>query len=328
MPTLAVSKTGFYPGFLPSRSKCTCHHIHLGNHLNPHSVRAMHPLFEELLANARLTRIAGLLCEWALPAVGMSLQPASVAQPLGASKLGGRPDLPRNFVWPTNKGRPLDFLLQINLAEAQQHDSQGILPASGLLTFLYDLDDQPWGYDPADLDGFRVIHTPDPSALQSHDVPHNEFVLAEYSIHFHSMQTLPHFGSRAADSLEAATQLTDEETDSYFELPSQFEGCYSPPGDAGNHHLLGHSANVQGDMQLEAQLVTNGLYCGDPSGYEDPRRKTLESGADDWVLLLQLDTDENANVMWGDCGMLYYWIRKDDLANRRFDNVWMTLQCY
>jgi hypothetical protein len=33
------------------------------------------------------------------------------------------------------------------------------------------------------------------------------------------------------------------------------------------HRILGHSTNIQGDMQLEAQLVTNGLYCGDPSGY-------------------------------------------------------------
>ena len=80
-------------------------------------------------------------------------------------------------------------------------------------------------------------------------------------------------------------------------------------------------------MQLEAQLVTNGLYCGSPTGREDPRRKTLEPGADDWVLLLQFDSEDTIDVMWGDCGMLYYWIRNDDLANGRFDNVWMTLQC-
>lgn len=32
--------------------------------------------------------------------------------------------------------------------------------------------------------------------------------------------------------------------------------------------------------------------------------------------------------MWGDAGMLYYWIRRQDLAQGNFDNVWMTMQCY
>jgi uncharacterized protein YwqG len=52
------------------------------------------------------------------------------------------------------------------------------------------------------------------------------------------------------------------------------------------------------------------------------------SGVDQWLLLLQLDSDDPIDVMWGDGGMLYFWIRRDDLANRRFDKTWMTLQCY
>ena len=42
------------------------------------------------------------------------------------------------------------------------------------------------------------------------------------------------------------------------------------------------TANVQGDMQLEAQLVMNGLYCGDPSGYHDPRAAKLEKTCEEW----------------------------------------------
>jgi uncharacterized protein YwqG len=33
-------------------------------------------------------------------------------------------------------------------------------------------------------------------------------------------------------------------------------------------------------------------------------------------------------MMWGDLGMLYYWIREEDLAARRFDRVWGISQCY
>jgi len=287
----------------------------------------MHPRFEQIVADAGLTRIASDLSDAALPAVGFSLEPKSTDL-MRSSKLGGRPDLPPDLTWPTNEGRPLDFLLQINLGELQEHDSRHLLPASGLLTFLYDLDDQPWCYDPKDLDGFRVIYTPDLAGLVSRDIPDHEFALPECAVRFHSLLTLPHFGSRAAEALIESAQLTEKETDSYFELPSQIENLYSPSEQAGNHHLLGHSSNVQGDMQLEAQLVTNGLYCGDATGYQDPRSQVLESGADYWMLLLQLDSDDAADIMWGDCGMLYYWIRKDDLAHQRFDGVWMTLQCY
>jgi len=38
-------------------------------------------------------------------------------------------------------------------------------------------------------------------------------------------------------------------------------------------------------------------------------------------LLLQLPSDDDANMMWGDNGNYYYMIRKQDLAAARFDNV-------
>src|SRR5205814_3675825 len=59
--------------------------------------------------------------------------------------------------------------------------------------------------------------------------------------------------------------------------------------DAGPiHRLLGHPEPVQGDMQLECQLVSHGLYCGDASGYRDTRATALRPGAADWRLLLQI----------------------------------------
>ena len=48
--------------------------------------------------------------------------------------------------------------------------------------------------------------------------------------------------------------------------------------DATIHRLLGHPDPVQGDMQVECQLVTNGLHCGDSTGYQDPRAKELRAG--------------------------------------------------
>lgn len=94
-----------------------------------------------------------------------------------------------------------------------------------------------------------------------------------------------------------------------------------------HHRLLGHPQVVQNPMELECQLVTNGIYCGSSEGYEGDERKSLESGAADWRLLLQIDSDDAPGWMWGDVGRIYFWIKQQDLALRRFDDVWLIFQC-
>ena len=48
----------------------------------------------------------------------------------------------------------------------------------------------------------------------------------------------------------------------------------------------------------------------------------------DWCLLLQLDSDGDINTMWGDAGMLYFCLRKLDLAAKKFENACVVFQCH
>ena len=84
---------------------------------------------------------------------------------LGATRFGGQPDVPPDFVWPTYEGesydhvvkdRPLTFLAQFNCAELAQFDKEHLLPDHGLLSFFYETDTQCWGYDPKDQGCARV----------------------------------------------------------------------------------------------------------------------------------------------------------------------------
>lgn len=279
--------------------------------------------FDELIVEAGLSRIAPVLAKFTLPAIGFALTESRC--PGGSSKLGGNPSLRADFDWPVDKDRPLDFLAQINLEQVKRFDTQGLLPETGLLSFFYDIENQPKGCDPNNLGGFRIIYTPNVSKLSEAKSPNTEFVLPECRIDFYEMKTVPHVGSRALKDFVIASEMTEKEAASYNDLSFEIELFYS--SDLNNHHLLGHATNVQGDMQLEAQLVSGGLNCGGSSGFEDPRCAELESDADEWILLLQLDSDETRRMQWGNCGILYFWIRKEDLANRRFDKAWMTLQC-
>jgi uncharacterized protein YwqG len=221
--------------------------------------------------------------------------------------------------------RDLDFLLQVDLAEIAELDSINVLPKSGILTFFYDLENQPWGYDPDHLDGFRVEYFPE-QPYHISDSPHKMIKIPERVIIFNRILTLPSPWSRPFDRLQQECQWTKAEVRQYLDFLTAYDGQFYPENHP-SHRLFGYSENIQGDMQFEAQLVSNGLYCGNSSGYKDPRAKLLESGADDWLLLLQLDSDDSAELMWGDVGMLYYWIRVDDIANRRFSRSWMTLEC-
>ncbi|GLC87110.1 YwqG family protein [Lysinibacillus piscis] len=242
---------------------------------------------------------------------------------IGHSKIGGAPDVPTDFSWPqTKNGQPLYFLCQLNLAEVKLYDATDLLPADGLLSFFYDAMEQPWGYDPNDGDGFHVYHftqhqlqrTEQPKILKEH--------IASATLHFKNDWTLPAWES--PDGQKLANLLTEEQRDAY----DDFLWREREEVEHTTHRIGGHPDTIQGDMYLQCQLVTNGLYCGDSTGYEHPLRKELEPHAKDWQLLLQLDSEDDLGYMWGDSGKLYFWIREQDCRSKVFDKVWAILQCY
>ena len=126
--------------------------------------------------------------------------------------------------------------------------------------------------------------------------------------------------------LLAQAEMTEEEEDRYADLLDDLlENGDDPPC----HQLLGYPSEIQAAMELECQLASNGLDCGDESGYQDPRRDVLEAGAKDWRLLLQIDTDEEGpGWMWGDLGRLYFFGRREELERGDFEPAWLVLQCY
>ena len=279
-----------------------------------------------IAAETGLERVYPILKEFLEPALAFNLMKFEPGQALiGRSHQGGMPDLPVGFQWPEHNGRPLDFLLQVNCAEVAEFDLENALPKAGLLSFFYDLEEQPWGYDPEDLDGFKVIYSENSSENHCHAIPAQSRPLPTCVLQFSACLTAPSPWSRVYENLQSKIAFTADEEDNYFEFIDKLDEMAYPKG--GQHRLLGHPANIQGDMQLEAQLVTHGINCGGPEGYRSAQAKEFEAGAGDWRLLLQLDSDGKANLTWGDAGMLYFWMREEDLRAQAFERVWMELQC-
>jgi uncharacterized protein YwqG len=277
---------------------------------------------------------ADALARLAEPSIRITARKAQAELPLGASRFGGAPDVPARFDWPTRRHgplgvlrRPLTFLAQLDLGAIRAPG----LPASGWLLFFYDAVEQPWGFDPKDAGGARVIHVDVPRdrlARRAHPaVKETGGPFEACALSFAPALDLPSLGDHVAMA-DAGVELTDAQWDAYDQVAAALSGVEKDAG--AYHHLLGNPQTIQGDMRAECQLVTSGIYTGDPSGYEGERAKALlRTASAEWRLLLQLDTDEEGpGWMWGDAGRLYFWIRRSDLAARAFEKAWVVLQCY
>ncbi len=94
--------------------------------------------------------------------------------------------------------------------------------------------------------------------------------------------------------------------------------------------LLGHPDIIQGDMTFECEAVTSGYYLGDATpDISDDEMANLIKNSKEWVLLLQMgDDEEDGRFNFCDDGKIFYYIKKTDLADKNFDNIWLILQSY
>ena len=248
-------------------------------------------------------------------------------------KIGGLPYLPANFVWPTFTSpedgitRPLSFFCQIDLAEMKPYDTDNVLPEQGLLSFFYECESFRWGFDPADsgaaqvfyfenTDGFIPTNLPDAIA-EEHRMP-------EISLLF---QTVPSYPCYEEFSIHSNLKC---DWDAYDEARAALG--INVDEDPNCHKLLGYADLIQDEMLTECERIARGLYCGDAESFQntpDDVKADIHSSASEWVLLLQLSTISKRKFEWmfGDCGMLYYFIRKEDLAAKRFDRIHFSVQC-
>lgn len=237
------------------------------------------------------------------------------------SHFGGTPRLPAGMLWPTRNGKPLGFLARFSLEELHRAQPLDWLPATGALLFFYDLVDHTWGYDPKHRGSAVVLLAPDldlPLEQPATTVERGAS-LRHWNVVFRGIQALPSWERQPVADL----CLTDLESDLLIDLAeSVFQG-------APKHQVGGFPAPVQDDaMELECQLVSNGLYCGDSTGYKDPRAAQLRAGASDWRLLFQFDSDDELGIMWGDVGAVYFWIREEAARAGEFATTWLILQCH
>jgi uncharacterized protein YwqG len=305
--------------------------------------------------------------------------------PLGATKIGGRPDLPHGMTWPyrppyaaaekwiadaassaerikitlaearaanssyamsqeqldstlaalreraalSAQVRPLSFIAQLDFAELDRVDElDRDIPRVGRLLFFFDAEQQLIGFDSA---GWDLSYNTAASADLIRADPPQDLISSPERTYFEPLECASRFGTSIVplwgyDYPIARVDDPDHDAfaDWYFkplaDVPHGFAASY-------DHRVGGHPHQIQNDMQFDLQLIASGLSLT-PENYHGVTAEKMRAGGKDWVLLLQISSDDKNGMLWGDSGNLYVWIRRDDLRARRFEKAWVILQCY
>ena len=288
----------------------------------------------DLLNHPALRPYKDSICATARPCAEITLLPAEHLT-IWQSKLGGQPYWPKDMEYPRNaKGRPLHLLAQINFAETPPLPD---FPEDGILQFYIACNtgiQDPWGVNrknPVWPDGFRVIYHPAPATemvaladdfdfMGNKIRPEPKSLPGKLLSFFRQEPKMPFkhpcamrfdlqqkFASLNEPGLKFTGQGVPDIDDSIDPntaiavLREEFSETFNETLDWSGHRLGGYCNSVQEDMR------------GDK--YRD------------YALLLQIDSDRENGVMWGDLGACHFFIRLHDLRRRDFSKVFYEWQC-
>jgi hypothetical protein len=245
-----------------------------------------------------------------------------------AGYFGGNPWLPDDVEW---AGTP-HFLASIDCAALRTGALDFPFPEDGHLLFFADMNEP--DFDPAEEDGYaRVVYVPAGTATAERVPPGNEsaFVPERFPLRHELHWTMP------ADYSYEYLLLSDDSRILFDKYNGSELGNESWPYD-GQIALGGHPVQIQ-DSPLLRFLPDDFSF---PVVAVDPRTKASDAAArirDDlplpslsggphldaggWLLLAEM----RADLIWDSTPAVTYWmIRRDDLAERRFDRVKYDVQ--
>ncbi|HEX6469366.1 MAG TPA: YwqG family protein [Streptosporangiaceae bacterium] len=230
-------------------------------------------------------------------------------------RLGGRPVLPAGVAWPAWGGRALEFVGVIDFAELGRAFWLPDLPGAGTAAFYYATEmPRPWGDDPAQRDGWRVL----PDA----DTPAGPATRRAVRLGAAPFLSLPSPHEPVLGPVGAGVAGFDEIYPQLYASWARFVWKDQP-----RHQSGGWPVVVQRTLWRDCALAAAGLPSdatgatttdGEPAG--------AETAAHGWRLLLQLDSDERLGWLWGDTGFVYFSARAADVRAGALDRSWLILQ--
>jgi uncharacterized protein YwqG len=244
---------------------------------------------------------------------------------VGKSKIGGKPDLPKDFEWPKADNKSMLFCAQYNLSELTKFDKENNLPKKGFFYVFLSLD-QDWKEFNGVNQPYKLIFSENENIVRTefpNDLEKNQtFKTAE--IEYFLFYTIP-----------------DDENYKLFEFDKKYEDFYFyfyQPTDEylieelyedsnKMHQILGYDRSIQSSVVYEFASKELGLYLAESSEHKKRWNDILELSKT-YELLLQLDCDDpNTDLSkYGGSGTYYFGLSKTDLEKKNFDDIKMSFQ--
>lgn len=232
---------------------------------------------------------------------------AEAPAPVGASRVGGDPDLPVDVAWPTTAaGELLDFAYQVDLTSLPD-DVRAELPPGRLLSLFVGPQepaaDVPHALVVAPLDA-PLERRVQPEGTRAGDVARTEDgePVAEWTLRPVVVPDIPQWSNRECDALE--DQMEPDDADDYMELAYTFD----PEGEQVGS-LLGHACGIGSDPREDAFVVRE----VDPSFlYNSAERSKLDMArAEQWRHVATLESSQTLDTCIWDAGWLNVMARHD-----------------
>lgn len=257
-----------------------------------------------------------------------------------ATKIGGNPDVPPDFEWPTwvppvrvwtktspsypsheipgTVRQPLDFIAQVNLADAARAGVPAPLPDRGILSFFVDFGEAS-GLYLSDRDGFLVVWFPNVDCLVRCEAPEGAEVYRSGEVAFRLAPSLP-------EDYEWDEDFVDDPELNYLgEYDRLCALLNEAVGSPAEHQLFGHADPIQHPIEEDVARAVTRRFGKDRNLLPEGRLGYDERPAS-WRLLLQIDSDPDLGLMWWDLGRLYFAIERDALASDDFTRTWFRFQ--
>jgi uncharacterized protein YwqG len=241
--------------------------------------------------------------------------------------------------WPRWGDTALAHVATVDPSDLVGFEHDVPLPDHGLVSFFYEAEEQQaWGFLPEHRDGWRVVLSDPATAVErarpaeATTFPRIDLV-AEQTLTFPGWEEAeaapwypPHrrYGTGFLD--RRRKQKDDRRREAAWAVGDAW-GEVIRPTDRGNHQIGGWPRLVQNPIWDECHLVSQGLPIGNTEDWERAHRTPRNGSKDDWRLLLQLDTDDDAGWMWGDVGTLFYAVDSTRPPMAAITEAWMVLQC-
>ena len=199
------------------------------------------------------------------------------------------------------------FLAQLNLAETPANVHVEPLPSTGILYVFsmlgrqtQDGDHDDDCHEGSDHPGIsQILCDEDHARLTRRSRPPGIRTFDPAAVSYHTKLSLPSTSKYTRDPQTLWLQWPVEELERMVDFECDLGYLYRRHvGSRADHLLLGHAGSIQ-------EAVTR------------PGER----------LLLQIDSDDNAGMMWGDGGTIYFLITDEALEERSFSAVRSDTQC-